>query len=327
MRDRQLRFLYIFLFGISVLPFITDLSFAEYGDIVMNKTAESMRKVGVKDVLFPHWFHRIRFKCKICHENIFVLKAGKNDINMNLIMRGEKCGVCHNGIGAWESLYCDRCHSLEPGWSPGVIHKSKYNPQVHDKTAASSSRKILDPEDPKSLIYLDAAGEIAGTGDIKKSGVASVYAKIGSGWHPAALIETGLPLDKYGLVDWVKVVIDKRINPQYSLEPDVKPEGEPIFDAKILFEMKGDFTDNVLFPHFIHSWWLSCEICHSTVDGAIFEPVAGNNNIKMTEMVDDKWCGRCHNGVAFPLVDCKRCHNMERTKKPDEGVILRRIPK
>lgn len=86
---------------------------AEYGDIVLDRKIESMRKANVKPVVFPHWFHRIRFKCKVCHEDIFILRKGANDINMQAIMEGKFCGRCHNGLTAWEPLYCDRCHSYE----------------------------------------------------------------------------------------------------------------------------------------------------------------------------------------------------------------------
>jgi c(7)-type cytochrome triheme protein len=99
------------LFASSLL--FTEMSRAEYGDIVLNSKSESMKKANVKPVLFPHWFHRIRFKCKVCHEDIFILKAGANDIDMSKIMRGQFCGKCHNGMTAWEPLYCDRCHSYE----------------------------------------------------------------------------------------------------------------------------------------------------------------------------------------------------------------------
>ena len=91
--------------------FVTGVSQAEYGDVVLNSKSASMKKAGVKPVMFPHWFHRIRFKCKVCHEDIFIIKKGANDINMSKIMRGEYCGKCHNGLIAWEPLYCDRCHS------------------------------------------------------------------------------------------------------------------------------------------------------------------------------------------------------------------------
>ena len=84
---------------------------AGIGNIKLDSKIESMKKAGVKPVVFPHWFHRIRFKCKVCHEDIFILKAGANDITMTKIMNGEFCGKCHNGLVAWEALYCDRCHS------------------------------------------------------------------------------------------------------------------------------------------------------------------------------------------------------------------------
>jgi len=97
----------------SAIIAIAGIGYAEYGDIVLGKKVESMEKAGVKPVMFPHWFHRIRFKCKVCHEDIFIMQRGANDINMMAIMNGEFCGKCHNGLIAWEPLYCDRCHSLE----------------------------------------------------------------------------------------------------------------------------------------------------------------------------------------------------------------------
>ena len=120
-----LKVLTVLAVGVSILLTAPDFSSAEYGDIILNRKAESMRKAGVKDVMFPHWFHRIRFKCKVCHEDIFIIRACANDIDMSQIMNGEKCGKCHNGIVAWEPLYCDRCHSQEPGWTRGPVQHSK----------------------------------------------------------------------------------------------------------------------------------------------------------------------------------------------------------
>ena len=99
--------------GIAVGLVAAKSSHAEYEDIVLNSKSASMQKAGVDPVVFPHWFHRIRFKCKVCHEDIFILKKGANDINMGAIMNGEFCGKCHNGLVAWEPLYCDRCHSYK----------------------------------------------------------------------------------------------------------------------------------------------------------------------------------------------------------------------
>ena len=86
---------------------------SEYGDVVFNKRSE---KEGVRPVVFPHWFHRIRFRCKVCHDELgFKMRAGANDVRMADIANGKFCGLCHNGQIAWGAERCDLCHSGRPG--------------------------------------------------------------------------------------------------------------------------------------------------------------------------------------------------------------------
>ncbi len=92
---------------------------AEYGDLVLNETAE---KEGMPPVIFPHWFHRIRFRCKVCHADLgFQFKAGGSGINMLKIIDGQYCGACHNGEIAWSVENCNICHSGKPGLQTQVI--------------------------------------------------------------------------------------------------------------------------------------------------------------------------------------------------------------
>jgi len=94
---------------------------AEYGDVVINNYSDA---AGMRPVVFPHWFHRIRFRCKVCHADIgFKFKAGGNDINMQKIIDGQFCGACHNGNIAWSVKNCNLCHSGKPG-TPTQIHES-----------------------------------------------------------------------------------------------------------------------------------------------------------------------------------------------------------
>lgn len=94
---------------------------AEYGDIVINNYAES---AGMRPVVFPHWFHRMRFTCKVCHADLgFKFKAGGNEINMAKILDGQYCGACHNGEIAWGVENCATCHSGKPG-TPTQVHES-----------------------------------------------------------------------------------------------------------------------------------------------------------------------------------------------------------
>jgi c(7)-type cytochrome triheme protein len=94
---------------------------AEYGDIVINNYSDG---AGMRPAIFPHWFHRIRFRCKVCHADLgFQFKAGGNDITMLKIIDGEFCGACHNGDIAWSVENCDLCHSGKPG-TPIQVHES-----------------------------------------------------------------------------------------------------------------------------------------------------------------------------------------------------------
>ena len=88
-------------------------SVAEYGDVVLNRYAED---AGMRPVVFPHWFHRIRFRCKVCHNELgFEMRAGSNNVTMAEIIDGRFCGMCHNGDIAWSVENCDLCHSGRPG--------------------------------------------------------------------------------------------------------------------------------------------------------------------------------------------------------------------
>jgi len=94
------------------------LAWAEYADVVINNGAEA---VGVSPVIFPHWFHRIRFQCSVCHVELGIqMKAGGNDITMDKIVRGEYCGACHDGVLAWSAENCDLCHSGRSGLETGI---------------------------------------------------------------------------------------------------------------------------------------------------------------------------------------------------------------
>jgi c(7)-type cytochrome triheme protein len=278
--------------------FCASLAYAEYGDIILNSKAESMREAEVDDVVFPHWFHRIRYRCSVCHENIFKLKAGSNDITMAKMTEHETaCGKCHNGLIAWEPLECDRCHSLEPGWDPGPIQHSL-------------KRENIDP-----LI-----GKVG-----SKAKPYSKFMEIASGWHPLALTASGLPLDKYGLVNWAEAVRSQIVDPLWTIDPDAKPEDYQTRNTKILFKAKGDHMPDVLFPHDIHSFWLQCKVCHETKNGAIFIEKAGANQMNMREIGQGKWCARCHDKVAFPISDCQRCHNHPKGSPIDNNTIIRII--
>lgn len=144
-------------------------------------------------------------------------------------------------------------------------------------------------------------------------------------WKPASVSEYNFPKDRFGLVDWVKLVNEEKIIPRGSLDPDYHPDDELVIESDILFQTKSDFMNDVIFPHQVHSWWLSCESCHETAGGPIFQMQAGANRVLMPEIVAGKWCGRCHGKTAFPLADCKRCHIRSKEIASTDDVITRGV--
>jgi c(7)-type cytochrome triheme protein len=123
------------LFGAFVM---VDVTRAEYGDVVINNYSDD---AGMRPVVFPHWFHRVRFRCKVCHADLgFQFKAGGNDINMVKIIEGQYCGACHNGEIAWSVENCNLCHTGVPE-TPTQVHESTLQKLVAPSDARTSSGK------------------------------------------------------------------------------------------------------------------------------------------------------------------------------------------
>lgn len=107
----------IVLLGFALL--LPVVSLAEYADVILNRNAE---KEGMRPVIFSHWFHRIRFRCKVCHHELgFEMRAGGNNVTMDEIIKGRYCGMCHNGEVAWSVENCDLCHSGRPGLKSKIV--------------------------------------------------------------------------------------------------------------------------------------------------------------------------------------------------------------
>lgn len=169
------------------------------------------------------------------------------------------------------------------------------------KPKQKPKKKPLSPDDPRSIIYLGADGKMAGTGD--PNNMVSEAFKYGAGATAKSLTAPGLPKDKFGLIDWIAMVDQEIIKPIGSLKPGALEI--PPFDMNVVIHAKGDFVNDVLFQHKTHTYWLSCEICHT----GIFIMAKGKNNMTMQGITQGKWCGRCHGKVSFPLTDCNRCHS------------------
>jgi len=85
----------------------------QYGNVVMRR---SSKKSGMPPVVFPHWSHRGRYTCRVCHSELeFAMRSGGSGITRGKYLAGKFCGACHNGTTAFsvrdeEPRQCDRCH-------------------------------------------------------------------------------------------------------------------------------------------------------------------------------------------------------------------------
>ncbi len=117
------------------------------------------------------------------------------------------------------------------------------------------------------------------------------------------------PFDRRGGINWVKAIDEGIINPRMTRTWE---EYMNIMDMDMIFKDTGQMP-YVRFPHLAHTRWLDCSNCHP----AIFIPQKGGNpEIGMDAIIAGKYCGRCHDKVAFPLWTCERCHSVPHDGSP-----------
>lgn len=86
----------------------------QYGTVIMRKRSI---KAGMAPVVFPHWLHRARYTCSVCHGELeLLMRRGANGIGRNDCLAGKQCGACHDGKTAFTvrdtngKKACDSCH-------------------------------------------------------------------------------------------------------------------------------------------------------------------------------------------------------------------------
>lgn len=113
----------------------------------------------------------------------------------------------------------------------------------------------------------------------------------------------GFPVDKTGKVDWMQVLRSGRIQPRADLRGQ---GGMSVLEMDIVMKNTKEMP-YVLFPHRSHTLWLDCSNCHPQ----LFESRAGAHTITMNDIFRGKYCGTCHDRVAFVThFSCERCHSV-----------------
>lgn len=82
-----------------------------FGTILISRSAATE---GTKAVVFPHWRHRVRYTCRVCHVELdFALRTNDTEITEQANRDGAYCGACHDGRTAFavSEPNCARCHT------------------------------------------------------------------------------------------------------------------------------------------------------------------------------------------------------------------------
>lgn len=218
---------------------------AKFGTVVMRRKS---RIAGIPPVVFPHWSHRTRYTCRVCHTELdFAMKSGGSGITRQQYLAGKFCGYCHDGVTAFtvkdgEGRQCDRCH-------------------MKDATPINERFEAFAATLPT--------------------------APFGNG------------------IDWAAALAQKKIAPLSSLSPTTEQFKLPAALQKPLALGTISPRSSVSFSHEEHAAELDCSICHPD----IFDiKKRGTQQFSMEINLYGQFCGACHMKVAFPMNDCRRCH-------------------
>lgn len=116
----------------------------------------------------------------------------------------------------------------------------------------------------------------------------------------------GLPRERFGNgIDWEKAEIEGKIRLQDMLE-GVSVKRKPLGvreDFDLAANLEG--MPEILFSHKKHTAWAGCELCHPDLFIGVKR---GTTRYSMVDLFAGRYCGACHDKVAFPQSDCQRCH-------------------
>jgi c(7)-type cytochrome triheme protein len=110
--------------------------------------------------------------------------------------------------------------------------------------------------------------------------------------------------DAVGFPDWMAALRSGKIAPRAGLSP---AERMNVMDFNVVMKNTREMP-HVLFPHLSHTLWLDCSNCHPVP----FLPQVGANPVSMSEIFRGRYCGMCHDRVAFiTFFSCERCHSVK----------------
>lgn len=114
-----------------------------------------------------------------------------------------------------------------------------------------------------------------------------------------------MPLERFGNgIDWQEAERSNKIKIVDYLE-GISIKGVELKDpAELDLKPQEKNMPEIIFSHAKHGKWSGCELCHPEIFGV----KKGSQPYSMEDIFAGKYCGVCHGPVAFPNIDCQRCH-------------------
>ncbi len=199
------------------------------------------------------------------------------------------CRLCHVDIGFGMKAGTTGIKAADnmSGYYCGACHNGKRVFSGSGRVFEACSKKISD-DDGKRCERCHSLGK-----NVKREYDFAQYTgkfpkeRFGNGINWEQAESTGA----VKLVDFLEGVSIKRppLAVQKDMTIDAKMEGMP----------------TIVFSHKKHTVWNGCELCHPEIFIGVKK---GTTKYTMIEIFDGKYCGVCHGKVAFPTLDCQRCH-------------------
>ena len=199
------------------------------------------------------------------------------------------CRVCHVDVGFAMKANATGIKAADNmrGYFCGACHNGKT--MSEGRTVFESCARKLTPENASRCERCHSMGKT----------VKSDYDFV--------RFSKSLPKERFGNgLDWEKAEESGLIKPSDFLEGTSIQRQSLTAQKDFALNPKTAGMPDIIFSHKKHTVWNGCELCHPEIFVGVKK---GTTRYSMVEVFDGKYCGVCHSTVAFPLLDCQRCHS------------------
>lgn len=199
------------------------------------------------------------------------------------------CRVCHVDIGFAMKTGATGIKAADNmrGYYCGTCHNGKMVSE--DRTVFESCSTKVPPGSAWKCERCHSAGKM-----VKSDHDFNRFAK-------------ALPKERFGNgLDWEKAEQTGIIKPVDFIEGISIKRQSLAAQKDFALNPKLAGMPDIIFSHKKHTVWNGCELCHPEIFVGVKK---GTTKYSMVDIFEGKSCGVCHSTVAFPLLDCQRCHS------------------